>query len=64
MEKIEMQTLTKKQEKEVVKCMAKELLEYRFGFEASYKNIQCLASYLIQFEEEIQQRDLKKSYKK
>jgi len=58
-----MEALTKQQEKEVIKLMAKEFLEYRLGIEATKKNVHCFSQHIEDFEKEIQSMGLKKSLK-
>jgi len=49
-----METLTKQQEMEVIKKMAKEFLEYRIGIDATHTNVHRLALYLLNFENEVE----------
>lgn len=58
-----METLSKQQEKEVVRLMTKEFLEYRLGIEATKENICCFSKHIEDFEKEIQSMGLKKSLK-
>lgn len=54
-----MATLNSRQEKEVVRLMAKEFLEYRLGIKASTGNIRRLAAHITQFEKEVKLKTVK-----
>ena len=59
-----MEKLTKKEDRVVIKLIAKEILEYRLGAEPSNANISHLATHIIQFEKEVRLRRYKKKSKK
>lgn len=55
-----METLTKAQEKKVIRLMVKEFLEDRLGIEATNRNIYRFSRHIEDFEREIQTKGLKK----
>ncbi len=42
-----------------MQLMAKEFLEYRLGIDATEKNVSLLAEYIVKFEKEVSQENLK-----
>lgn len=59
-----MAALNSRQEKEVVRLMAKEFLEHRLGIKATTKNIRRLAAHITQFEREVELKSVKNTNQK
>ncbi len=48
------------QEKDIIRLMAKEFLEYRLGIKPTSDNIHSFASHIVQFEKEVAERAMKR----